>query len=358
MINKISIIGLGLIGGSIAKSLKNTNPDFYISAYDKSEVLEKALSDKTIDHKLESPEQSLQSDLIFLCLPVDESLKTFEDLIPKLREDQIITDVCGVKSIFQDLWNRSDSKGIYIGGHPMTGKESSGYKNSDPTLFENSVYILTDSESKNQKINPLIEIISKLGARVTFLNPKVHDIVIASVSHLPQLIAVSLINSASLKENDINFFDFAAGGFRDMTRIASSDFEIWNPVLHHNSKNIIYAMDNFINDLQNMKKLITSGKSDSVLEYFESARIKRDEIPRNSKGFITSLFDLFVYVKDEPGILAKLTSILYTNEINIKDIELLKVREGSGGTFRISFESLEVSEKAKKILADSGYKVN
>lgn len=358
MINKISIIGLGLIGGSISKAIKNSNPSIEISAYDLSEILDQAFSEKTIDQKLESTDQALQSDIVFLCLPVNESLKTFENLIPKLREDQIITDVCGVKSVFQDLWNRSESKGIYVGGHPMTGKESSGYKNSDPTLFENSVYILTDTESKNQKIDSLLDIIKNLGARVTFLNPKVHDIVVASVSHLPQLIAVSLINSASLKENDINFFDFAAGGFRDMTRIASSDFEIWNPILHHNSKNIIYAIDNFINDLQNIKRFIISGKSDSVLEYFESARIKRDEIPRNTKGFITSLFDLFVYVKDEPGILAKLTGILYKNEINIKDIELLKVREGSGGTFRISFESLEVSEKAKKILTDSGYKVN
>lgn len=358
MIKKISIIGLGLIGGSISKAIKSLSKGIEISAYDITTVLDQAFNEKVIDHELEFPDQALQSDVIFLCLPVEESLKVFESLIPKLKEDQIITDVCGVKSVFQDLWNRFDSKGIYLGGHPMTGKESSGYKNSDPTLFENSVYILTDTESKNQKIDSLLELIKSLGARVTFLNPKVHDIVVASVSHLPQLIAVSLINSASLKENDINFFDFAAGGFRDMTRIASSDFEIWNPVLHHNSKNIIYAIDNFMNDLQNMKSFISSCKSNLVLEKFDSARIKRDEIPRNSKGFINSLFDLFVYVIDEPGILARLTGILYKNEINIKDIELLKVREGSGGTFRISFESLEVSEKAKKILTDSGYKVN
>lgn len=358
MINKISIIGLGLIGGSLAKAIKIAYPGIEISAYDLSVVLNHALSEKVIDHKLEFPDRALQSEVIFLCLPVEESLEAFENLIPKLKAGQIITDVCGVKSVFQDLWNQSDSMGIYVGGHPMTGKESSGYKNSDPTLFENSVYILTDTESKNPKIDSLLELIKSIGARVTFLNPKVHDIVVASVSHLPQLIAVSLINSASLKENDINFFDFAAGGFQDMTRIASSDFEIWNPVLHHNRRNIIYAIDGFMNDLQSMKSYISSGKSNSVLEKFESARIKRDEIRRNTKGFITSLFDLFVYVKDEPGILARLTGILYQNEINIKDLELLKVREGSGGTFRISFESFEVSEKAKKILMDSGFKVN
>ncbi len=345
------------MGGSIAKALKQLT-DINISAYDKQEVLNAAYYANIIDRKLDNIEQSIESEIIFLCLPVDESLRVFEKLIPLLKKDQIITDVCGVKSPFQELWNRSFSNGIYVGGHPMTGKEVSGYQNSDPTLFENAVYILSDTESKNQKINPLLDIINLLGSRIIFLNSKVHDIVVASVSHLPQLIAVSLINSASLKENDINFFDFAAGGFRDMTRIASSDFEIWKSVFGYNKKNIVYAIDNFINDLQNMKKIIASGDSNSTQKKFESARIKRDEIPRNTKGFITSLFDIFVYVKDEPGVLAKLTSLLYQKGINIKDLELLKVREGTGGTFRIAFESELISKEAKKVLTENGFKVN
>jgi prephenate dehydrogenase len=353
----ISIIGLGLIGGSIAKALRQS-AGIKISAYDTNEVLLTAYSLGVIDKKLENVEQSLESEIIFLCLPVDESIKTFTKLIPLLNENQIITDVCGVKSPFREIWNQSSSIGIYVGGHPMTGKEVSGFQNSDPTLFENAVYILCDAESKNPKINSLLEIINLLGARITFLNSKVHDIVVASVSHLPQLIAVSLINSASLKENDINFFDFAAGGFRDMTRIASSDFEIWKSVFGYNKKNIVYAIDNFINDLQNMKKIISSGDSESIHKKFESARIKRDEIPRNTKGFINSLSNIFVYVKDEPGVLAKLTSLLYNNGINIKDLELLKVREGTGGTFRVSFESDEIAKRAKSFLSESGFKVN
>lgn len=357
MNQKISIIGLGLIGGSIAKALKQTT-DVTICAFDKKNVLENAFSEKVIDNKLDNIEQSTDSNIIFLCLPVDESLKTFEKLIPLLREGQIITDVCGVKTPFHDLWIKSKSKGIYIGGHPMTGKEVSGYKHSDPTLFENSVYILCDVEEKNQPVQLLIELIKNLGARVTFLSSKVHDIVVASVSHLPQLLSISLINSASLKENDINFFDFAAGGFRDMTRIASSEFEIWDSIFRYNKKNIAYAIDNFVNDLNNLKKLIIANNTTSLKDKFESARIKRDEIPRNTKGFINSLFDLFIYVKDEPGVLAKLTSVLFQHDINIKDIELLKVREGTGGTFRISFESEKVAKLAKKILLESSFNVH
>ncbi|NMB80764.1 MAG: prephenate dehydrogenase [Ignavibacteria bacterium] len=357
MAHSVSIIGLGLIGGSIAKALKQSG-NILISAYDNERVLNTAYIEKVIDQKLENIERSLESNIIFLCLPVDESIKVFETLIPQLKENQIITDVCGVKTPFQDLWFQSNSKGIYVGGHPMTGKEVSGFQNSDPTLFENSVYILCETHANNRSIKPLLDLITLLGARITFLSPKVHDIIVASVSHLPQLLAVSLINSASLKENDINFFDFAAGGFRDMTRIASSDFQIWKSIFGFNKKNIVYAIDNFINDLQNMKKVIESGDSISTQQKFESARMKRDEIPRNTKGFITSLFDIFVYVKDEPGVLAKLTSQLYEKGINIKDLELLKVREGTGGTFRVSFENEAVAKEAKKILIDAGFKVN
>ncbi len=355
-LRRISILGLGLIGGSIARALKNSDQEFEILAFDRPEILFKALKEKVIDVEIKSIRDSLVSDVIFICLPVDEAIKTFEALIPLLKPGQIITDVCGVKSVFQEIWNRSDSKGIYTGGHPMTGKESSGFENSDPYLFENSVYILSENESSS-RIEPLIQIIKLLGARIKFLNPKVHDIVVASVSHLPQLMAVSLINSASLKENDINFFDFAAGGFRDMTRIAASDYKIWDAVFRHNQKNVEMAIDNFINDLLVLKKLVASSESESIARRFENARIRRDEIPRNTKGFINTLFDLFVNVKDEPGILAKLTTLLFENGIDIKDLELLKVRQGSGGTFRISFESESAHSKAKDLLSDAGFTV-
>jgi prephenate dehydrogenase len=358
VIKNISIIGLGLIGGSIAKALKLANHSYHISAYDKPEILEIAFSEKVIDDKLKDYEQSLNSDLILLCLHVEESLKIFEKLIPQLKEKQIISDVCGVKSVFQEKWNKSNSKGIYIGGHPMTGKESSGYKNSDPALFENSVYILSETNYDTTSLEEFLSLIKLLGARIKFLNPKVHDIVVASVSHLPQLVAVSLINSASLKENEINFLDFAAGGFRDMTRIASSDFEIWGSIFEQNNKNIVFAIDNFINDLQNLKVLISNRKSILVSEKFEDARKRRDEIPKNTKGFINTLYDVFVYVNDEPGVLAKLTAKLFESGINIKDIELLKVREGTGGTFRIAFENEETALKAKNILSDSGFRIS
>jgi prephenate dehydrogenase len=351
----ISIIGLGLIGGSIAKALKNFSVDYNINAFDKPEVLNTAFAQKVIDKKLNSFEDSLESDLIFICLPVDESKNVFKVLVDKLKPGQILTDVCGVKSIFQEIWDQKKREGFYIGGHPMTGKEKGGFENSDPLLFENCIYILSDSSKECSQIDSFTNIIHQLGAKITFLNPKVHDIIVASVSHLPQLVSVSLINSASLKDSDLNFFDYAAGGFRDMTRIASSEFSIWEPVVFENKKNIIQAIDNFINDLEQIKVSIGHDNYKLIAKKFEAARIKRDEIPKSNKGFLNKIYDVFVFVKDEPGVISKISTALYNNNINIKDLELLKIREGSGGTFRFAFESETEAQKARTIIEQIGF---
>ena len=352
----ISIIGLGLIGGSIAKALKNSSQAIFISAYDKKEVLDKAVKEKVIDQKLKNPEQAINSDIIFLCLPLEANLKTFKKLAPKLNVNSILSDVSGIKLAFQKEWERIDSKGIYIGGHPMTGKEQGGYDNSDPLLFENSVYIVTEDLTKGKPYNNFRKIIEQLGSNILQIPAKQHDVIAASVSHLPQLLAVTLVNTASLKTNEYNFLDLAAGGFRDLTRIASSDYNIWDEVIHQNKKQIITAIEEFSYELENVKKWISQDNSTKLSELFEDARKSRDEIPKNSKGFLTPVHDVFIFVKDEPGVISNISTKLYQANINIKDIELLKIREGNGGTFRLSFATKKIAESAKLILSDLGFK--
>ncbi len=354
-IKNISIIGLGLIGGSIAKALQKSQYNFVISAYDTPEVLEKALSEGVIDNKLNSFEEAIDSNLIFLCLPVSKSIEVFENIVPKLKPNSILTDVCSVKNIFNEKWIGLKKQGYYIGGHPMTGKEKGGYDNSDALLFENSVYILTDNDYNNPQFLEFQKIISSFGSNILHIPPKQHDVIAASVSHLPQLVSVALVNAASLKTDNYNFLDLAAGGFRDMTRIASSDFTIWESIIKNNQKQILTAMDKFSYDLSTLTKWISEEDYVSIKNYFESARICRDEVPQNSKGFLHPLFDLFVFVTDEPGAISKISTALYENGINIKDMELLKIREGSGGTFRLSFEHEEDIKNAASILKNIGF---
>ncbi len=357
-IKTISIIGLGLIGGSIAKAIRNSELQIELNAYDKTEILELALSEKTIDRKLNNVEEALDSDLIFLCLPINPSLEIFDRLAPKLNGN-ILTDVCSVKLVFQEKWNTlKTGKGYYIGGHPMTGKEKAGYVNSDPLLFENTTYILTEDLTGKDELKDFRKIIESLGANILFIPAKQHDVIAASVSHLPQLTAVALVNTASLKTENYNFLDLAAGGFRDMTRIASSDFEIWESIISTNRKQILTALEKFSFEIEKLIMWISENKISRLAEYFSEARKNRDEIPQNTKGFLTSVYDIFIFVEDKPGMISKISTALYKEGINIKDIELLKIREGTGGTFRLAFESEVEAERAKKLIGKLGFKIS
>lgn len=362
---KISILGLGLIGGSLAKAFKNSNQQIEITGFDKDSVAEHALELKIIDKKINSISESINSDIIFLCLPTDLSLEYFKNLAPQLKEGQIISDVCGIKGIFENEWRKlvanipnfvGKSSGFYIGGHPMTGKEKGGLENSDPLLFENSLYLISEKSKNLKVINQFTDIIKFLGARIRFIDPFLHDKIIAYVSHLPQVLAVSLVNSLS-EDEKINYTDFAAGGFRDLTRIASSDFEVWKPVFHYNKKEIISAIENLIIKLESMKNFISEEEFKALKDEFVSSRKRRESIPSNVKGFINPVHDLFIYAEDKPGILFRLTEILYKSSINIKDIELLKVREGTGGTFRLSFETNDSVDRAKVLLLKAGFRL-
>ena len=122
IINNISILGLGLIGGSFAKALKHANKNISISAFDKPEILKKAFQEKVIDKELVSFDDALNSDLILIAMPIEQSLEVFRELSPKLKQNQIISDLCSVKGIFADEWKILRSKGKYFGAHPMTGK--------------------------------------------------------------------------------------------------------------------------------------------------------------------------------------------------------------------------------------------
>lgn len=355
-INNIAIIGLGLIGGSIAKSIKQSNPNLKISAYDYSEVLEKAIADKSVDVALTSYKDALDYDLIFIVLPIEESVSVFNELAPLLNEKQIISDLCSVKGVFANAWQKISSKGCYIGAHPMAGKEKGGYESSDGLLFENSVFIISDYSKKYLLLNDYTNLVKTIGARVTFLNPYLHDKILAKVSHLPQLLSVILVNQAAVNKDGINFLDYGAGGFRDMTRIASSDFAIWESIITANRVEILDSLAVFKDNVDGMIAMIKENDLSDISSEFNKARIAREEIPFNNKGFLSPLFDITIFLEDKPGIISKLSTILFENNINIKDLELLKIREGSGGNFKLYFETEENAKTAKLLLEQSGFK--
>lgn len=240
----------------------------------------------------------------------------------------------------------------------MAGVELSGVDAAHPLLFENAVYVLSPMKSNPAgMLRQFADFLKELGARVVLLDPKTHDEVASVVSHLPQLTAVALTNVAGKEHRSgRRHLRLAAGGFRDLTRIASSRPEMWKDILEFNRDEIDKSVVLMIRELQRYRTYLRK-RSKDLPEKFRLARKIRDSIPKSMKGFLHPLAELYVFVKDKPGMMAKMTSVLAKADINIKDIELVKVREGRGGTFRLAFESKEISARAIVILKRSGFEI-
>jgi prephenate dehydrogenase len=356
----VAIIGLGVIGGSIGLALKAASPRVTVVGFDKRNVLRRAKKRGAIDIAASSLRDAVSiADVVFVCTPVSSILKLLPEISRLIKPGAIVTDVGSVKGVIQSCAQQYfRSGGIFIGGHPMAGSEGSGIEYADALLFQNAVYVLCPLHKNPSGISRLTPILKAIGARVLIMDARRHDETAAAISHLPQLLAVGLMEFAARK-NDHNpaLFQLAAGGFRDMTRIASSPYPIWNDILANNKVRVRSVLREYGLVLKQLEKELSKKSLAAVGRRFLRAKTFRDSIPRNSKGFLHSLHDVFVSVDDKPGVLAKMTSALFSAGINISDIELLKVREGQGGTFRLSFESEEAAKAAAKVLRATGVRV-
>jgi prephenate dehydrogenase len=245
---------------------------------------------------------------------------------------------------------------FFIGGHPMAGSEKSGVAAADPFLFQNAIYVICPASRVPEALcREFGDFLQQTGARVMIMDAEEHDRNVSIISHLPQLLAVSLVCYASTKKDDANtLFELAAGGFRDMTRIASSSFGMWHDIIESNKQQIEATLQEFGQFILDLSGRL---EPESLKELFDRAALFRSGIPRDTKGFMKPLAELLVLVEDKPGMILGVSKPLADAGITIKDIEVLKVREGEGGTFRLAFGDKETSEKARKILAGCGFEV-
>jgi len=196
-IKTIVISGLGVMGASLAMAVRQNCPHIQILGYDTDDVIAEALRMEIIDTAINDwPQDCKNTDIVFLATPLGVLGQHLQDLNGVVSEHTIVTDLGSTKQELFDLVKRIDFSGIYVGGHPMTGAEKSGIKAANPLLYENAVYILTPGEYEQAEIlhTKLIPLLNALKARVMFLQPGIHDTILASVSHLPQLAAIALVN--------------------------------------------------------------------------------------------------------------------------------------------------------------------
>jgi len=356
----IGIIGLGLIGGSLSMALKKKCPAHTILGVDDQQSTDYAVSVKSIDRSFSMQEVescSAMCDIIFLCTPIKKIIDLMPLVSNSVKPGTLITDVGSTKrTIVKEAHKYFFHKIYFIGGHPLTGNEGFGIKSADPMMFENAVYALTpDQYIPHELIRYLGTLLEKIGAKVYFLSPALHDKIAAGVSHLPQLLAVTLVNLiAQHQTTSSHYLKLAAGGFRDLTRIASSPYDIWEDIIQTNGDEMSLYIEKFICQLQHLQKKL---RKKSLNEDFKNAAKIRYSIPENMKGFLKPAYDLSIEAEDKPGIIAEISTALAENNINIKDIEVLKIKEGECGILRISVESLQNRENAQKIINDLGYSV-
>ncbi len=360
-LKRITIIGTGLVGGSLGKAWKGADlAELEIVGVDRPDVLERAVKAGAIDVGSAEPSEAVaDADLVVLATPLSAIMSQLDEIALSLKTGAVLTDVGSVKGpIVRQAEETLRDDVLFVGGHPMAGSELSGIDHASRFLFENATWVLcrTSTAASDSRYSDLLALIHSTGARTLEMSPKEHDDIAALVSHVPQLLAVALTNTVGGR-NDINpnYLRLAAGGFRDMTRIAGSDAAIWRDILAANLGSVLDALALTSAELQRVRNRLIEEDFDDLFSLFTAARKTRETIPRDTKGFIAPLADVYVHADDRPGWIASIASLLAGADINIKDMELLKIREGTGGTFRLSFSDSATAASAVELLNERGF---
>ena len=343
-----TFIGLGLVGGSIAKAIKITYPNAKISVLEKDQhSVEMAISEGIIEKGLQSVDEiPSDTDLLFLCTPVEWNRKFLRELAPNLPSHTLLmeeAEALGLSSRF-------------CGGHPMAGSESSGYKASDSLLLENAYYLLTPGQGfPTESIEKMKSFLSSIGSIPFVMSPEEHDKSVACVSHLPHLIAASLVKLLKEEDEKGTMKKLAAGGFKDISRIASSSPIMWQQICLSNKEPILQMIDHYQDLLEEIKASIQKEEPQGIAELFRESGEYRNSMDSSAQGLIHSEYAISLHVQDHPGAISIISTILASNMVSIRNLGINHNREKGEGALQISFYTGEDCEMAKKLLHKYGF---
>jgi prephenate dehydrogenase len=314
------VVGTGLIGGSIGLALRKQG--WHVTGRDRDpQRVSQALEQGALDTVGDDPD----AEITFVCVPVSSIA---EQARAALAAGGVVTDVGGVKGPVVAAVD--DPR--FVGGHPMAGSEQEGMDGADPSLFEGATWVLTPIVSTDAEAYTLVRaIVTSLGADVVALAPERHDELVATVSHVPHLAAATLMALAADGATEQGpMLRLAAGGFRDMTRIAAGHPGIWPDICAENRDAIVEALDRLVSALSGMRDLVVLGDRPGLLQALERARSARVNLPARVARD-TSLIEMRVPVPDRPGVLAEITTLLGELDVNIEDLEIAHSVEGERG---------------------------
>ncbi|WP_075982125.1 prephenate dehydrogenase [Bacillus massilinigeriensis] len=356
MKGRVFVIGLGLIGGSIALCIKKEHKESVVIGYDiNSEQCKLGKMLGVIDTIAQTIEEGAkEADIIIISTPVNEAVKILDLLcsIP-LKKDVIVTDAGSTKTEIVKASKCLKDKGVtFIGGHPMAGSHKSGVSAAKSILFENAFYLLTpEVDIQPSKVELLKNWLIGTNAKFLILSPEEHDYLTGVISHFPHVIAASLVHQAEQTSQDKKLVSrLAAGGFRDITRIASSSPAMWKDILLHNKSVLLDLLEKWQQEMEKITCMLEAENEDAIFQYFNQAKQFRDELPQKEKGAIPAFYDLFVDIPDYPGIISEITGFLAKEKISIVNIRILETREDIIGALVISFQTEEDRMRADQCI--------
>lgn len=289
----IGFIGFGLIGGSIARIRRKQHPNEELIAYNYRKTsnpnLDEALSDGVLSHIETNLESFKKCDIIFLSAPVLINISYLEKLKPIIKPDCILTDVGSVKEDIQKAVEALGMASQFIGGHPMAGAEKAGYHYSSVSLMHKAYYILSPTEqTPHHMIETLQKMVEEMGAIPVIIESNIHDRAVAAISHIPHIAAAALVNLVRSQEQTDLMKILSAGGFKDITRIASSSPDMWQSICLSNKDSILNLLHCLKDSFQDIITMIETEDKDSIYQFFANAKEFRDSIPENKAQFLSA----------------------------------------------------------------------
>ena len=355
---RFTFIGLGLIGGSLAKAIKKAYPDSHISVLDKDEhSIQIALAEAVVNQELKSlKEIEKDTDLLFLCAPVEQNRVFLKELKTLLSSHTILSDVGSTKTAIMKEAEELGLSSQFIGGHPMAGAEVSGYQASDSILLENAYYLLTPGKGFPDTLTEKMQsFLSSIGSIPFVMSPEEHDKSVACVSHLPHLLAASLVKLLKEEDEKGSMKKLAAGGFKDISRIASSSPIMWQQICLSNKEPILQMITHYQDLLEEIKAYIEKEEPQGIAELFRESGEYRNSMDSSAQGLIHSEYAISLHVQDHPGAISIISTILASNMVSIRNIGINHNREKGEGALQLSFYTGEDCEIAKKLLHKYGF---
>ena len=357
-VRRVAVVGLGLIGGSIGLALKKGTPVELVVGFDVDpQAVAGALECGAVDAGAESLEDAAAGmDLVVVATPVDLIPGVLDRIAAYVGGDAIVTDVGSVKAEVVAAGERTMGP-AFVGGHPMSGSERHGIDAANEDLFDDAWWIVTPTPATASRTYATVTaMVSALGARPVALDPATHDSLVARLSHLPQLTASALVDVALAAGDREALLGLAGGGFRDVTRIAASNPDLWVAIIRSNHQAVLESLAGFGKRLEAVTSMISMQHWDELRSWLDRSRRARLDV-FTKPDFGGEPVGLTLMIPDRPGVLAEVTTAAGQLGANIEDLRIVHSTEGGQGRLELIVTGPERAESLVGALMGLGYRV-